>query len=333
MAKPPKVRSVPRQLAAATGCLAMACAPLLVGAAPTARADSTATIVDSAEAWYTIAPADACTSPVGCPPSTVPSSPYPADTLHVGVTAGQETARTYIVPNLTAIPFGSTATSGTMTLPLASDSQAGVVSPDTAHLDACLATSQPADGTQGTPTAPPKVDTSVCSGATYNATAQDFTIDLTPFLTAWASGKPEDGIALMTSPGTTSQTDAWHVAFNGKNRAGTPHISSTVTYIASPTGPGAFAPPPPSPPARVTQPQVQVPSNLGTPATGTMAPPASPPQVATAPTQPQAQPVAFVRGFQYPMVFLMPVALLAGAVFFVRLFTRSPLPLEARSPL
>ena len=330
MAKPPKVRRLARQAATAAGCLAMACAPMLVGAAPTARAESTATIVDRTEAWYTIAPADACTSPIGCPPSTVPSSPYPADTLHVGVAGGQETSRTYVVPDLTSLPFGSTFSSGTMTLPLASDQQSGVVMPASAHLDACLAVTTPTDGTQGTATAPPKVDTSVCSGATYNATASDFTIDLTPFLTAWSAGKPQSGIALMTSPGTTTQSDAWQLAFNGKNRAGTPHISSTITYTASPDGGfGSFTPPTPSQPT-VAQPAPQVPTGLSVPSTTTAAPPASAPQVATAPTQPQTQPVAFVGGFRYPMVFLMPIALLAGALFFVRLFTRNALPLEAR---
>lgn len=329
MAKPARVSSLVKRAARVGGCLALACAPVLVGAAPTARAESTATVADRTEAWYTIAPADACTSPVGCPPATVPTSPFPADTLHVGVAAGQETSRTYVVPDLTSLPFGSTATSGTMTLPLASDNQSGVVQPASAHLDACLATAPPADGTQGTPTTPPNVDTTVCSGANYDASASDFTIDLAPFLQAWAAGKPQDGIALMTSPGTTAQTDAWHVAFNGKNRAGTPHISSSLTYTAAPdSGLGGFVPP--AQPVTPAQPPAQAPPNLGTPSTTSVAPQAAPPQVAPAPAQPQTQPVAFVGGFQYPMVFLMPLALLAGAVFFVRLFTRNPLPLEAR---
>jgi Na+/H+ antiporter NhaC len=40
------------------------------------------------------------------------------------------------------------------------------------------------------------------------------------------------------------------------------------------------------------------------------------------------QPVAFARSFQYPMAFLLPIVLLAGAVFFGRLFTRDATPVR-----
>src|SRR4051794_35705875 len=65
-----------------------------------ATAPRTATVADSAEAWYADSPVDLCTTPLGCPPQDAPTSPYPADTLHVGVAGGQETARTYVLPDL-----------------------------------------------------------------------------------------------------------------------------------------------------------------------------------------------------------------------------------------
>src|SRR5690348_15118675 len=65
----------------------------------------TATVADSAEAWYSSSPIDICSTPLGCPPAQVPSSPYPANTLHVGVAGGQETARTYVLPNLLSMPY------------------------------------------------------------------------------------------------------------------------------------------------------------------------------------------------------------------------------------
>jgi len=49
------------------------------------------------------------------------------------------------------------------------------------------------------------------------------------------------------------------------------------------------------------------------------------------PPQLQAQPVALSQPFQYPLAFLLPLALLAAAVFFARLFTRDAVPLKARA--
>jgi hypothetical protein len=331
MAKHRSVNRTFARTAARLGCLTLAGGPLLMLSVPTALAGSMVTAGDQAESWYTIAPADACSAPIGCPPATVPSSPYPTDTLHVGVAAGQETARTYLVIDMSAVPFDATATSGTMTLPLASDQQSGVVQPAAAHLAGCLAKAAAADGVQGTPTTPPAVDTTVCVDATYSASSSTFSLDLSPFLSAWASGKPQDGIALMASPSKTAQTDAWHVAFNDRKRAGQPHISSSITYTAAPATPfdnGLVSQPTT---AAVVPPVSSVPPNLGTPSTTSVAPTGPAPQVAAAPpAAPASQPVAFSRGFQYPAVFLMPIALLAVAVFFVRLFTRDPLPLEAR---
>jgi hypothetical protein len=333
MAKHSGMRRSARRQLAALGCIALAAAPLLALSVPTANAaGGTVTVADSAESWYTIAPADVCTSPVGCPPSTVPSSAYPADTLHVGVTAGTETARTYVVPDLSTLPFGSTATSGTMTLPVDADNQSGTVSPDTAHLAGCLAAAPAPDGTQGTATAPPKVDTTVCSAAKYNGSSGTFTLDLSPFFDAWASGHPQDGIALMPDPKATMSTDAWHVAFNGRKRASVPHIASSVAYAAAPpTDTSGFGTTTPATTAVVPPPVTSVPNSGPLPAVTTGTPSAQAPQVAAAPaTQPAVQPVALSRGFQYPAVFLMPIVLLAAALFFVRLFTRDALPLDTR---
>src|SRR3954447_18135143 len=59
------------------------------GAQRASAAVDTATVPDVAEAWYSAAPVDLCTTPLGCPPDQVPTSPYPKDTLHVGVAGGQ----------------------------------------------------------------------------------------------------------------------------------------------------------------------------------------------------------------------------------------------------
>jgi hypothetical protein len=285
----------------------------------------TATVADSAEAWYAAAPVDICTTPLGCPPPQVPSSPYPADTLHVGVAGGQETARTYVVPNLFALPLGATLTGGTMTLPVVTDANAGTVSPDTAKILACLATKPVTDGTQGSTQAPPDVDCKTSAPLKYDAKKTVFTVDLAPLLSAWAKGAPQFGIGLVPDTSKAQPSDAWHVAFNGRKRTG-PHISSLISYTppapiptpASAPAPTQAAPPPPV--SSGNTPSVSLPPPT------TAQPPAAAPQVA--PTQPQPiaqQPVALTRSFQYPMAFLMPLALLVGAVFFVRLFTRDPI--------
>jgi len=282
----------------------------------------TVTLTDTVEAWYAAAPVDICTTPLGCPPPAASTSPYPADTLHVGLAAGQETARTYVVPDLAQLPFDATPTAGTMTLPVAQGTTDGTVSPQTAAIKACLATSPPSAGAQGSTAAPPAVDCSTSAEAVYDAAKAVVTVDLQPFLEKWHAGSPADGIALVPKTASAQPSDAWHVTFNGRNRAATPHISSTVTVVLSNDASldGAL------PPVAVVTPAAPAPPM---PAPAAAAPAAAPPVVApAAPQAPavQAQPVAFTRPFQYPLAFLFPLVLLVGAVFLARLFTRDATP-------
>jgi hypothetical protein len=287
----------------------------------------TVTVGDVAEAWYADSPVDLCTSPLGCPPDTVPTSPYPEDTLHVGVAGGQETARTYVVPDLTTVPYGSTVTSATMTLPLATGDQDGNQAPETAKLTACLTTKPVADGTEGSTAKPPTVDCKTSAKADYDAKKSVFTVDLSPFTTAWAAGSPSYGIALMPDP-TAQPTDAWHVAFNGRERKQADHVTSVITFTPPPpidtsgTVSGGVTDTVPAPPTDTAPPSA---AGVPLPAGDTTAPAGDqpPPDVAAAPAvAPAQQPVALSSEYQYPMAFLLPLALLAGGVFFVRLFTR-----------
>jgi len=294
-----------------------------------AAGSSSKTVGDSAEAWYAASPIDVCSTPLGCPPQQAPTSPYPANTLHVGVAGGQETARTYVLPDLLSLPFGAKKTSGVMTLPVDSANSDGTVAADSATMVACLATAAFADGTAGASSAPPKVDCKTSAAAKYDAKKVEFTVDLTPFLTAWSNGQPSLGIALMPDPSKASPSEAWHVTFNGKKLSGKKHIESVITYtpappISSGTGNTATTPPAPTP---ANPPSVNVPAVP--PSTAT--PPQPAPVVApSTPATPVAQqPVAFTAKFQYPLAFLAPIGLLIGVVFFARLFTRDPLPRRA----
>jgi hypothetical protein len=320
-------RAALRLLAAAL----LSAGPLLAATTPAAAAGTrTAIVPDVAEAWYASGPINVCKTPLGCPPSEVPQSPYPADTLHIGVAGGQETSRTYVEPDLLTVPLGATLLSGSMTLPVATAAQDGTVQPTSAEILACLVTKPFADGTAGSAATTPATDCRVSATPTYLATADRLRLDLTPFLRAWAKGRPSLGIALLPSPSRVQQSDAWHVTIDGRQLSAEPHVTSTITYKPAPSTTGSST--------SVTTPSVPVvpaapaaaapPAALPPPTVGTL--PATPPIVA--PSQPAApvavQPVALQRGFQYPLAFLFPLALVAGVAFFIRLFTRDPLPRE-----
>lgn len=307
-------------------------------AAPMATPDTAAlhsiTVADIAEAWYSASPIDICTTPLGCPPDQAPTSPYPADTLHVGVAAGQETARTYLLPDLSLVPPGMSFGSTTMTIPVATGTTDGTQSPDTAHVIACLVTAPFADGADGSTQTPPKADCSVSDPASYDAKTSTLRVVLSAITAAWSQGSPELGVALVPDTKAVQQTDAWHIAINGRKRAGTPHVSTLVTYFGSDSPPPdsgvsdlgggstTSAPPP------VSMPAVQLPSSSAA------QPPVSPPVVAG--QQPPAttvaqQPAAFARTAPPSIAFVAPLLLLAGGIFFARVFTRDATPLTAQS--
>jgi hypothetical protein len=292
-----------------------------------AQAGPTRTVGDSAEAWYASEPVDICTTPLGCPPQQAPTSPYPANTLHVGVAGGRETARTYVLPDLLSLPLGATLTGGVMTLPVDTASTDGTLSADQAQLLGCLVSEPFIDGTAGSSGAAPKANCGVSARPVYDAKKNAFTLDLTPFVKAWSAGQPPFGIALVPNPKQVSPTAAWHVTINGRKLAGRPHVQSVITFTPPPASTSngigtTTAPPPPSTPANA--PSVSVPNLSPSTTTATAPPPVVAP---TQPTTPVAQqPVAYSQSFKYPLAFLAPLALLIGALFFTRLFTRDPLP-------
>jgi len=312
-----------------------ASAPAAAPQAAPAAGTQTASVGDAAEAWYAASPVDICTTPLGCPPAQAPTSPYPANTLHVGVAGGQETARTYLLPDVLKLPFGFTPVTATMTLPVATGASDGTQSPDTAHLVACLATQPFTDGDAGSTKTPPKPDCSTSAKPHYDAKKHVLTLDATAFMQAWAKGTPPFGIALLPDSKATQPTDSWHIAINGRKRAGTPHVTTSVTFTVSNfgTGPTTSVPTTTSgaPTGNVAAPP-PAPATGSLPGSSVGSAPAAPPVVAGAqqPTTIAQQPVAFTRGFAYPLAFLVPLALLLGGVFFARLFTRDATPLAVR---
>jgi hypothetical protein len=304
-------------------------------ATPQAAAARTVTVQDVSEAWFASAPVDICTTPLGCPSADAPASPYPADTLHVGVAGGQETARSYLLPDTSFLAGAGAVTHAVMTLPVATGSTDGTQSPDTARILACLATEPFSDGQQGSVMPPPKTSCSSSAVASYDAKKSVLTIDVTTLLAAWTNGTPALGIALVPDLAKAQPSDAWHVTIDGRKRTGTPHVSTTITYTpaadlttsvgGTTTSSGLGSTTSAPPPAAAAQPEL--------PPTSAGQPPVSPPVVAPQqqPTTVAQQPVAFSRAAPPSIAFIAPLLLLAGGVFFARVFTRDATPLSVQS--
>jgi hypothetical protein len=330
MANQPRVTRLRRATLLALGAIfgvswlvAAAAASAVPRIDPAMVGPKTVTVGDTTEAWYASLPlpVDLCATPLGCLSLPVPlPSIYPADTLHVGVTLGAETARSYLKPDLKAVPAGSKIVEATMTLPVATAATDGSLQPESADLIACVATQPFKDGVAGSLTSVPKVD---CHGApklAYDAAHSEFTVDVTKVIAGWATGGTDNGIAILPDVSHASPLDLWHVALDGHKRPGTRHIKTEVTFTVTPADqPGAgVATSTPEPAPTDVVPPVTLP-DVG------VAPPVEPGPV-VAPTT--AQPVAFVKHFQYPMAFLFPIALLALGIFLVRLFTRDATPVK-----
>ena len=313
-----------------------------------AHADSSGTAVgDASEAWYDTSQAATCSSPVGCLPITLPTNSYAANTLHVGVSTGNSSSETFVSPDLSAYIGGTLPTSGTMTLPLATVANNGNSSASTATIKACLSKAVFKDGTFGVKTTPPATDCSVTGKLVYTTNA--FTLDLSPFLAAWANGTPDYGIALLPDLTGSTPLTSWQVAFNGRNLSGATPISSTVsggtpagstavtvatsdTTLAQ-TSPGVFTAAPvdnstpavqSSLPADSTTPAVTTPAVVSTPTT---------PATTVAVASPAYSNSAYGAGsgFQYPEILLLPLLIAGGMLFVLRLLTSDATPKRLRA--
>lgn len=288
-------------------------------------APTTVVVHDAAEGWYAVPLLNLCATPLGCPPQLLPSL-YPANTLHVGVLLGRETARAYLKPDPGAVPSGAHVLRATMTIPVATATTDGTLSPASATALACLATGAFQDGADGPPTTLPTINCHDSAKLVYDAKDSAFTVDLTPFFAAWSTGSPNDGIAVVADPTKLAVTDLWQLALNGRQLSGAPHISTSVSFLPPSATPAASGSPSPSPSPSASAPAAPV---LSLPTGGVTAPVAAPPPV-IAPNQTTTAPVAFSRGFKYPMAFLFPIALLAVGVFLTRLFTRDARPVRRK---
>lgn len=172
----------------------------------------------SVEAWYRGSLVDEddplCVLP--CPELAAPEGPQPENTLHVGVSGGRETARTYFTLDLSRLPSGSTVTGGTVRLPVAG-ADAGTTTPELAELVACAVDGsvQPAQG--GPPSDAPPVDCSRSAPLQLDDDGEVFTFDLAPLTTA----DPAFGdfpVAVIASDRAHEEAQTWRVAFHSRDR-------------------------------------------------------------------------------------------------------------------
>lgn len=172
-----------------------------------------AKIGTAAEAWYVAPDSDACAD-ADC--SALPTSEYPKNTLHVGISGGTPTTATYIELDLTALPFGATLTSGTLTLPVDMNSGDGSIRPEAAKLRVCQVTGSLAD-TKASPDTPPETDCDVAANASYSSEPRPvFRVDLAAFVTDWSEGASA-AVAILPAPAAVKASDTWHVTFFGKD--------------------------------------------------------------------------------------------------------------------
>lgn len=328
-----------------TGAGLVYCATALALAVPATAAPETAEVGSAAEAWYITPAAASCSAPVGCPPEPAPSqaSTYPEGTLHVGVLSGQPSAHAYIDPDLNGLPPGAKPLSGTLTLPVSQDPNAGNAQAETAKLLACVVTEPVTDGVAGGTTDAPEYDCeSGQSPAQLSKDAKSFTVDLAPIFEAWSAGEPDHGVALVPAeeqePGA-----AWQLTFTGKEAEAEPKISATIAYETTDTAGSIDMPPLPAEtapgagPPEVTElgEELQAAAPEGT---GKAPEAASPlakgkgeaPDVAS--EQRAAAGLTNTPWFTYPGVVYLPLAVFVVTAALGRALTRPLIPTTLRLP-
>lgn len=300
----------------------------------------TATVAFGAEAWYS-SPELCLTSSICLPIASPATATYPAGTLHIAEAAGNESARTYLSLRR-PLSRGQIVRSGVLRLPLDIDPADGSVAPDLAKIKACTTTVR-IKAVDGVTTKPPAVD---CANAPVSRVigipATELDINLGPI--ARRLSTPGTSLALLPvlSVGAT-----WDVTLSSDLRA--KHSASTPVLILTSVARSAARSKPK--PTKTTTPKPHV-----TPSTGggdvgigpsVVVPPEpldSGPQTsqgsAGGDSQPQIAPTtarsairlaASAHGFDYPVVFLVPLLILAGLMGFGRQLTRPLTTADDRS--
>jgi hypothetical protein len=294
---------------------------LAVATAAPGFASRETTVGTTRESWYLITPVPGEPPVAGLPGAPAPPvSPYPAGTLHAGVTAGQEDSRSYIALDSGALA-GEDIVGGTLTLPVAADG--GTRSPEAAELRVCRADSA-GDGARGSTAPPPAAECTIGSPARYSAERDVFEVDLGPLV-----GFLDRGLAIIPSAASTEST--WHVAFHASDSEApdAPSIEAVLFVDDELAAPIVTASPPalesttfastihPESAVSVAAPDVGIGQPTGpsrvSPSTRTPAAPST-----ATPQAPRTAPIGVTGDgeFRYSVVFALPLLVLVGVPYF-----------------
>lgn len=276
------------------------------------------------EAWYQ--PGPACVTPFGCSAVPLPpSNPYGEGTLHVAVSAGQETARTYLGLAPVSPPPDALLSRAVLTIPVdASTPGNGSANPSAATLQVCISGADVAD-VEGAFDDPPRAD---CEGAvrmTYaDAPTPTFTAEVTGMLAELVPALEAGSLNLVVLPAAPTPTSTWRVVFSAHDRAQPPSPPASLRLSFETddggSGPVVTVPPDDTPGADL----FVLPSSPFTDESlfSPLPPSAAPPTEgapSTAPMTPSASAIDFPTTvpFQYPAVLLLPAGLFGLAVLIV----------------
>ena len=190
---------------------------VLLALAVPSTASTTVTLPTAVEAWYQSGGVASAPTPAPVPTTPVappPANPYGAGTLHVGIRAGVEDARTYLRFDSGAVPFDGTITGGRLVLPV--NPGAGTQAPEQAQIDVCLAP-DPGPEVEGALGSPPAADCTTSTRAVYEAgTPARFVADLSELGVDSVTGS---GFAVMPAGVARTTNATWHVSFLSRKAA------------------------------------------------------------------------------------------------------------------
>lgn len=287
--------------------------PSVEGTATAAHSPTTVAAPITSAAWFQ--PDPLCSTPLGCGAVPLPAlSPYPKGTFHIGTALGRQTARSFI--GVTLSKAAQAAHGGTLSIPLDVSPADGSVAPDTASINVCVVY-QPVVAVEGAFDGAPAPNCLPAAPATYVAKpVPRLVADLAPLGGKLAAVK---GFALL--PAQAKPTSAWQVVFK-LPRSGAP--AATMPKLTLLVGKAQTTAPSPS--GRHVEPSPGA-GSAGVPA---VPEPVVPPDVVTAQPPSNPQPVVAPRpaghfvtvGYQYPEVWLLPLALIGLVPFTIRAMTK-----------
>jgi hypothetical protein len=293
--------------------------PVNVFAHPAKHASKVIHPLITAGAWYQ--PDPLCSTPLGCGFLPLPPlSPYPKGTFHIGTAVGRQTARAFIAVHLG--PQAAMASDGTLSIPLDTSVTDGSLNPQAAQVNVCV-TYQAVVDVEGAFDNAPSANCLPAAHAKYVANPTPHLVANLKRVARGLAGVK--GFALV--PADAAPTTAWQIAFKlptASSSGPKPMLSLVIGAVQHVT----------SKPTKTHHAGTgDKGSSSGGSDLGTVGvpEPTLPSTTATVPPSNQqpviAQPTTRLRrlvtvGYQYPEIWLLPLALIVLIPFTMRALTK-----------